>query len=71
MFDGSVSEHIYEDTEYSNPIFRPLMNAISIEKNEELESRFPDVMAMRVEALSKDGRRESFEMENPKKLKFH
>jgi 2-methylcitrate dehydratase len=56
LVDGAISVAAFNESAYRDPSIRPLMNKIRIQLDDEVNSLYPDVVAMKVKATSKDGR---------------
>ena len=56
LVDGAISVGAFEESAYRDPSIRPLMNKIHIHLDDEVNSLYPNVVAMKVKATTKDGR---------------
>src|SRR6266850_1479446 len=56
LVDGAISVAAFEESAYRDPSIRPLMNKIHINVDDEVNSLYPNVVAMKVKATTKDGR---------------
>jgi len=56
LVDGAISAAAFEESAYRDASIRPLMNKIHIHIDDEVNSLYPRVVAMKVKATTKDGR---------------
>ena len=56
LVDGAISVAAFEESAYRDPTIRPLMNKIHIHLDDEVNSLYPNVVAMKIKATTKDGR---------------
>jgi 2-methylcitrate dehydratase len=56
LVDGTISVAAFDESAYRDPAIRPLMNKIHIHVDDEVNSLYPNVVAMKVKATTKDGR---------------
>jgi len=56
LVDGAISVAAFKESAYRDPAIRPLMNKIHIHLDEEVNSLYPNIVAMKVKATTKDGR---------------
>jgi 2-methylcitrate dehydratase len=56
LIDGAISVAAFEESAYRDPSIRPLMKKIRIHLDDEVNSLYPNVVAMKVKAITKDGR---------------
>ena len=56
LVDGAISVAAFEESAYRDPSIRPLMNKIHIHLDDEVNSIYPSVVAMKVKVTTKDGR---------------
>src|SRR5215510_2747720 len=54
--EGTISVAAFEESAYRDPTIRPLMNKIHIHIDDEVNSLYPNVVAMKVKATTRDGR---------------
>jgi 2-methylcitrate dehydratase len=55
LMDGEISVAAFEESAYRDPSIRPLMNKIRIHIDEGVNALYPNVVAMKVKATTKDG----------------
>jgi 2-methylcitrate dehydratase len=56
LVDGTISVSAFDESAYRDPAIRPLMNKIHIHLDNEVNSLYPSVVAMKVKATTRDGR---------------
>ena len=56
LLDGAISVAAFDESAYRDPAIRPLMNRIHIRLDDEVNAMYPNVVAMKVKATTKDGR---------------
>jgi 2-methylcitrate dehydratase len=56
LVDGTISVSAFDESAYRDPAIRPLMNKIHIHLDNEVNSLYPNVVAMKVKATTRDGR---------------
>ena len=56
LLDGAISVAAFDESAYRDPAIRPLMNRIHIRLDDELNAMYPNVVAMKVKATTKDDR---------------
>ncbi|MDP2602119.1 MAG: MmgE/PrpD family protein [Deltaproteobacteria bacterium] len=56
LLDGAISVAAFDQSAYRDPAIRPLMNRIHIRLDNEVNAMYPNVVAMKVKATTKDGR---------------
>ncbi len=56
LLDGAVSVAAFEESAYRDPAIRPLINRIHIRLDDEVDAMYPNVVAMKVKATTRDGR---------------
>ncbi len=56
LLDGTISVAAFAESAYRDPAIRPLMNRIHIRLDDEVNAMYPNVVAMKVKATTKDGR---------------
>jgi 2-methylcitrate dehydratase len=56
LMEGTISVAAFEESAYRDPTIRPLMNKIHIHIDDEVNSLYPNVVAMKVKATTRDGR---------------
>ncbi len=56
LLDGAISVAAFDQSAYRDPAIRPLMNRIHIRLDDEVNAMYPNVVAMKVKATTKDGR---------------
>jgi 2-methylcitrate dehydratase len=65
LVDGAISVAAFEESAYRDPLIRPLMNKIHIHADDEVNSIYPKVVAIKVKATTKDGRVISIFLRDP------
>ena len=65
LMEGMISVAAFEESAYRDPTIRPLMNKIHIHIDDEVNSLYPNVVAMKVKATTRDGRTVSIFSRDP------
>lgn len=55
LVEGSIGVDAFEEAAYRDQALRPLMNKIHIRLDDEVNAMYPDVVAMKVKATTRDG----------------
>jgi 2-methylcitrate dehydratase len=56
LLEGTISVAAFDPSAYRDPAIRPLMNRIHVRLDDEVNAMYPNVVAMKVKATTKDGR---------------
>ena len=65
LVDGTITAASFEEAAYRDPLLRPLMAKIRVRKDEAIDALYPETVALKVEAKTKDGRGYSFTPQDP------
>ncbi|MGH7770813.1 MAG: MmgE/PrpD family protein [Candidatus Binatia bacterium] len=65
LVDGTINAASFEEASCRDPSLRPLMAKIRVRKDEGVEALYPGTVSIRVEAMTKDGKRYSIEARDP------
>jgi 2-methylcitrate dehydratase len=62
---GSIGHEAFADEAYLDPTFRPVMNKVRVQPDDEMTAAFPDIIMIRLRATDVAGRPSVVEVVNP------
>ncbi|HET9318550.1 MAG TPA: MmgE/PrpD family protein, partial [Bryobacteraceae bacterium] len=65
LVDGTMTAASFEETAVLDPALRPLMAKIKVRADERFDAIYPATIAMQVDAMSTDGRRNVIDLRDP------